>query len=263
MVVNQPGTDDQSMTSTVDAREASTADAHFRMGIGRLKLRGGASRLMEAHFTFNEDLKPRVNYAVHDGRGALEVLQPKSVRNLRLRGSRNRWDVRLNDSVPLDLTIDLAAGEAEIDAASLSLATFALDSSAGQSEVDLGGEQPLLTSVDLEVSAGKLVADLTGRYSALRDLRVECSAGQVELDLAGRWEADLDARIDTSAGEIKLRLPRDVYVEADARTTLGHVSAFGLTRAGDLYVSSDVTSGPVLRLKVRASIGHVILQAAE
>ena len=119
---------EKSREESIDAQGATTARVKLDMSVGTLRLNGGSPNLMDAHFEYNEGHEPRVDYTVHNGRGELRVDQPSLSKSLKV--TRNRWDVRLNDTLPIDLEVDNGAGEVEIDASTLSLTSFEFDNGA-------------------------------------------------------------------------------------------------------------------------------------
>ncbi|MEX1157596.1 MAG: toast rack family protein [Thermomicrobiales bacterium] len=246
---------------TVNPQGATSVRVKLDMSVGSLRLNGGATNLMDAHFEFNEGMEPRVHYAIHDGRGELRVDQPSRPRSFNI--TRNRWDVRLNDNLPLDLEIDNSAGEAEIDASSLSLTSVELEQAAGQADVRLNGDQLRLTHIDADVAAGKLDLQMRGAYPAMRDLRVETSAGQIRLDLTGEWSSEVDIKVDVIAGEAIVKLPKTANIIATASTTVGRVRARGLVQEGDRYRLDVPGAAGTLRLKAVANVGQIVLEVVD
>jgi DUF4097 and DUF4098 domain-containing protein YvlB len=246
---------------SVDAQDATTARVKLDMSVGTLQLGGGATNLMDARFEYNEGNEPRVEYAVHNGRGDLRVDQPSVSRSFKV--TRNRWDVRLSDALPLDLEIENGAGEVNIDASSLSLTSFELDQAAGEAEVKLNGDQLRLTNVEAEVSAGRLELDMHGAYPSMREMRFETAAGQIKLDLTGEWTSDVSIKIEAVAGEVVVRLPKTVNIVATASTTVGRVKAHGLMADGDRYQLEVPGAVGTLRLKAVANVGQIVLKVVD
>jgi hypothetical protein len=244
----------------IDIQDATTARVKLDMGFGSLKLRGGATSLMDAHFEYHEGMEPRVDYVVHNGRGELRVDQPSRPKSINI--TRNRWDVRLNQELPIDLEIDNGAGEAEVDASTLALTSFELDQAAGEGKVQLNGDQTRLTYVDADISAGKLELEMRGSYPAMRELRAETAAGQLKLDLTGQWSSDVDIKIEVVAGEATLRLPNNVNIIATATTSVGRVKSRGLVQDGEHYTREVPGAAGTLRIKANASVGQVVLEVA-
>lgn len=246
---------------SVESQGATSARVKLDMSVGSLHLRGGATNLMDGRFEFNEGMEPRIDYAIHNGRGELRVDQPSRPKSFKI--TRNRWDIRLNDTLPLDLEIENAAGEAEVDASSLTLTSFELDQAAGQGDVKLNGDQRQLAYVAAEVAAGRIDLRMRGSYPAMRDLRVETSAGQIRLDLTGQWSSEVNIKVEVAAGEAIVRLPKSVNIDATARTTMGRVKTKGLIQKGDRYRLDVPGATAMFRLKVEANVGQVILEVVD
>jgi hypothetical protein len=153
---------------------------------------------------------------------------------------RYEWDLRLNDAVPMEMSVDMGAGSTD-----LALGTLAL------------------TRLDVEGGAGDVNVDLSGSSSLTR-LEIDGGAGRITVDLTGDWQTDLDADIGGGVGQITVRLPRSVGVRVDVSVGIGGVNASGLTRDGDDYVNdaygeSDVT----LRIDIRGGVGEINLELGE
>jgi predicted membrane protein len=148
--------------------------------------------------------------------------------------------LRLNDDVPMALSVDLGVGNGNLDLGRLSL-----------------------TSLDIQAGAGNITVDLTGIRS-LTSLGLEMGAGNVTLDLTGDLEKDLNASIRGGVGTANVRLPSNVGVRVEARGALGTVNARGLTRDGNAYINdaygqSDVT----LRINIEGAVGTVNLELGD
>lgn len=246
---------------SVEVQGANSARVKLAMSVGSLRLEGGASHLMDAHFEFNQGMEPRVDYRVHDGRGELRVDQPSLPRSFNI--TRNRWDVRLNDTLPIDLEVDNGAGEADLDVSSLTLTSFELEQAAGDGDVRLNGEQQQLSHIDVDLAAGRLGIEMRGNYPAMRDLRVQTAAGQVRLNLTGQWSNEVDVKVEVVAGEAVVRLPKTANIVATASTNVGRVKARGLVQDGDRYRLDVPGARGTLRLKAVANVGQIVLEVAD
>lgn len=151
------------------------------MGPGELKFTGGAVALMDATFEYNVAAwKPRVDYSVRNGEGVLALTQSRASRRM-LGDMRNEWDVSLNDSVPLDLRIRIAAGRTRLALGTLSLDKFELKQGAGENNIDLRGYWKKNASVSIDVGAGKTAVTLPENVGA----RVEVEQGIGEVKSGG------------------------------------------------------------------------------
>jgi hypothetical protein len=243
----------------VELHDATSATISVEMAAGELFLTGGASGLMHGEFVYDEQLAPRIDHHIDAGRAALSIVQSRGGRSPR---GKNRWDIALIDSLPLDLDLRVAAGRCGARLASTQVSALTLSQEAGDVSLDLSGHQLALTEIDIRQTAGQTNLMLNGDYARLRSLRVHATTGETLVDLSGSaWGCDLDASIDVTTGATTLRLPRDVGVEVRASSMLGKVTAHGLTRTGDVFHNASSAASPVtLRFSVSASVGKVTLE---
>ena len=250
----------RTVSRTVDLEGAKTVEAELKMSSGELDVRGGAGSLLEGAFTYNvKKWEPDVEYEVTGGEGKLSVTQPWSwVPSFG--GTRNQWNIRLNDEVPIDLTVRTSSAGSELDLGDLSLLGLDVDSSSGSLSADLSGKMPSLRTVQAHVSSGNMTLSMRGEYSSPIKLDAGGSSGNATIDLSGEWKADLEAEIKVSSGNITLRLPRDAGVYVEAKTSSGSIDASGMKLKGDAYVNDAYrTSKITLRINVKTSSGNINL----
>jgi hypothetical protein len=201
----------------VELGGAASADVRIDMGAGELDLAGGAPGLMEASFTTNiRRWEPRVEYDVFGGKGRLTVKQ-KRLGGLFLGSSKNQWEIRLGGGVPIDLGVDLGAGESKLDLRGLDLGSLSIDMGVGEMTLDLSGPhaRSLRVSIDGGVGHGTIVLP--------RDVGVKVAVdgglGSVSADglnregrkhiytndAWGRSPVSLEIEIDAGIGSIDLR----------------------------------------------------------
>jgi len=140
----------QNLTRSVELDKADSVDVELAMGAGELSVTGGAAKLMEAGFHFNvPSWEPLVDYQ-GGVRGNLRVRQPNSA--AAFGHTENRWDLRLNDRVPIDLTARLGAGEATLVLGTLNLRSLEIHEGAGELRLDLRGTPK--QSYDVRINGG-------------------------------------------------------------------------------------------------------------
>lgn len=259
----------RTITRMVDQGKAVSVKARLDMLTGTMTVGGGASELMRGEFTYNVSAwRPAITYMVPlegDRQGKLQVKQANAW-NWAFWRTKNLWDIRFKDSVPLDLSATLHAGDGTFDVSSLDLASLKVDSNAGNVNADLAGDMSSLESVTTKLDAGNTTLDLSGTYSTPMTLDVTDHAGNIDVNMVGTWRAGLSGTIENSAGNITLRLPRDVGVIVTAKTSVGNVQSTGMkqgsgadTFTNDEYGKSAVT----LRLNVHTSAGNIRLDLAD
>lgn len=147
-------TDDESM----DLGTAGEVDVYLEQGSGDMTVDGGAAKLMEATFKYNiKQWEPDVTYKEVQGTWNLSVIQPNTDLNVAT-GAKNSWDVSLLEGVPMDLAINLGAGNADLVLGSLDL-----------------------TDLDVNVGAGDLDLDLRGYDGDNITVYINCGAGGADL----------------------------------------------------------------------------------
>lgn len=175
---------------------------YLHMPAGELAVRGGAQKLMDADFTYNVAAwKPEIRYSSAGPFGSLIVEQhgPTSSSG----HAKNRWDLRFNDSVPLDLRVEVGAGEERLDLGSLTL-----------------------RSLELQTGAGSLRLDLRGHPSKDYSVRIRGGVGEATVYLPN--QVGISANVSGGIGEISVnglhksgdRYVNDAYERAAVRIRL-------------------------------------------
>lgn len=194
----------------VERGAATRARVEIDMSAGELEVTSGAMPLFEGDFDFNvPDLKPSITYAVNDGTGALKVSQGSASGNY-----ENSWRLNLNDATPLDLNLNLGAGDAELVLGHLNLERLAVRLGAGDVVLDLRGTPAKSYSVKVQAGAG----DTTIHLPASVGISVSTSGliGDTSVDglekRDGRWvntraEASpvtVDVQVQHAIGDLRL-----------------------------------------------------------
>jgi predicted membrane protein len=86
---------------------------------------------------------------------------------------RYQWEVHFNNEVPIDLRVELGAGNASIDASELDLTALEVAAGAGNVTVDLSGERRR----DLAASIRGGVGNLTVLLPSQAGVQVDVSGG--------------------------------------------------------------------------------------
>jgi hypothetical protein len=191
--------------TTASAEKISLAGAEsvsisVTLGVGKLKLTGGADSLLDANFEYNiPDWKPVVSYRVEEGRGRLIVEQPSRVVGATWPGNvKYDWSLKLSDSVPMELEISMGVGKSEVDLRGLNLRRFSLEAGVGEGSVDLSGPRPSDLYATIKAGVGKLTLVLPADVG----VRVKAQAGLGHVDSDG-LKADGDDWVNDAWGKTK------------------------------------------------------------
>ena len=165
---------------TVDLAGAKTVRADLSMGAGQLTLRGGSSHLLDADFDYYaREGSPQVEYAVDGGKGELKISQEGGEPNIG--GTNNTWSLHFSNSVPLDLKVDMGAGEGDLRLRDLDLTNLTVNMGAGRVEVDFTGDRKKDLQADIEGGVGQAVIRLPRKIGVV----VHASGGIGTIDASG------------------------------------------------------------------------------
>lgn len=146
-------------SQVVELKDAKAVRMTVHMPSGELHLEGGAAHLMEADFYHGPSWEaPSVNYSVDKGVGELSINQ-QSASQL-MRNSDNIWKLKLSDQVPLELEVDVGAGQGNLNLAKVDLTRLELNIGAGQANVDLTGERAKDLEANIHGGVGEAVVRL-------------------------------------------------------------------------------------------------------
>lgn len=134
---------------TVERGDATQVHATVQFGAGDLRINGGATRLLEADFSYNVPAwQPELDYAVSAETGILTVRQPTEQGKQNERNARQRWDLRFADGVPLALRVNAGAVTGMLTVGDLTLTELQIETGAGTLTLDLAGvRQPFAVQI--------------------------------------------------------------------------------------------------------------------
>jgi len=139
------------------------------MGAGELSVEGGARKLMEGEFTFGPpSMKPLVDYQAQGSTGHLRIEDPS---RRGFTNAKERWDLKLNDTRPLDLHINFGAGESRLVLGSLNLRGIDIQMGVGQLMLDLGGTPSHDYDVNIRGGVGEARIHLPRGVGIIADVK--------------------------------------------------------------------------------------------
>jgi len=172
-------------TQSVDAKGAKAVRMSVKMPAGEIHMSGGAEHVLEGDFNYGDGwLPPNIDHSVSDGVGELDLTQDSGGK-LMVR-SDNTWNLKVSDSLPLDLEVDVGAGRGEFRFAKVNLTRLELNIGAGQVEVDLSGER----AKDLEVEVHGGVGEATVRLPKNVGVVATVHGGLGSVDTQGLKQED-------------------------------------------------------------------------
>jgi hypothetical protein len=123
----------------VEVGPANAVEVNLDLGQGRLQVRPGSVKLVEATFKYNVDRwKPRFTYVEQEDIWNLTITQPGQ--GLEVEGDvRNEWDLVFGDVVPIAIDARVGSGDVNVRGGGLDLVSLSVSTGAGGVDLDLSG----------------------------------------------------------------------------------------------------------------------------
>lgn len=204
-------------TQTVALEGATRAEVGLHMNAGELKVRAADQEsLLEASFEYSRDrYRPEVDYRRFGDKGVLQVRHSRR-HGIPFGRVRNRWDLNLSKAVPLDLEIDLGAGQSDIDLRGLKLQRVEIDMGVGEMTLDLQGphEQSFGVKIDGGVGSGKIYlpsevgvrVKVDGGIGSVNAHGLTKQGGAYVNEAYGRSAVAIEVDVDAGIGSLDLRV---------------------------------------------------------
>ena len=202
-------------TQSVSLQGAQSVTTNIDIPAGSLDIAGGASQLLNADFNYHEsDGQPQVEYSVSGGHGDLSITQQNKM-HLHMATSRNDWQLRFADNVPMDMNVQIGAGSSNLRLQGLGVKNLAVQAGVGQMNLDLTGPRKSDLHVDIHGGVGSAVLRLPKDVG----VRVHASGGIGSVsphgltregddyvnDVLGKTPATIDVTIEGGIGSVSLR----------------------------------------------------------
>lgn len=134
------GSQPQHEVRSVERQGAHSVRASVQTGAGDLTIAGGSSKVLDADFSFERGYSsPRIEYNVASEVGELAVTQEGDIPTFGV--SRNQWNLRFSDELPLELKVEMGAGHGRLHLQNIPLTRLDVQMGAGQVDVDLTGDR--------------------------------------------------------------------------------------------------------------------------
>lgn len=166
----------------VEPDGAGSADVVIIMGVGELTVQGGADtkNLMESTvITTNPEWRPVIVYSTDNAKGNLRIA-PKENSDFKMftGNQQNRWEILLNNAIPLSLDVKTGVGDAKLNLGTLNL-----------------------TALQVKMGTGNQVIDFTGYSRTGPDSEILCGVGNTTVRVPGSMNSRIT--IDKGLGDIR------------------------------------------------------------
>jgi len=199
---------------SIDGKGAKSVRMSVKMPAGDLAMSGGAESLLTADFSFGSSWgEPKIEYSVHNGAGELSIDQEGG--GTLVTNSDNTWNLKVNDSIPLNLEIDIGAGRGVLRFAKVDLTRLELNIGAGQADVDLSGERAKDLEAEIQGGVGEatirlprdvgVVAIVHGGLGSIDTHGLKEEDGQYVNEAYGKSATTIHLSVNGGIGSIKFQ----------------------------------------------------------
>lgn len=198
---------------TVDLQGATSARARLEISAGQLTINGGGSHLLDADFTYSNSFEePRVDYSVANGVGQLNISQHSQ--SVHFGRSHNEWNVRFGQEIPLELKVDMGAGQGNLHLRDVPLTRLDLHIGAGQVDVDLTGDRKKDLTAEIQGGVGQanvrlprnvgVIAQAHGGIGSISADGLKHDGDSYTNEAYGKSPATIHLKVEGGIGEIRL-----------------------------------------------------------
>jgi hypothetical protein len=198
---------------TVDLQGAKSARATLQLGAGQLTINGGASHMLDADFTYDGSFDaPRVNYSVTGGVGELSISQESH--SPHFGRSQNDWNLHFSKDIPLELKVQMGAGQGNLHFSEIPLTRLDLNLGAGQMDVDFTGDRKSDLTADIEGGVGQanirlpknvgVIAHASGGIGSIDVRGLKHDGDSYTNDAYGKSPATIHLKVEGGIGQITL-----------------------------------------------------------
>lgn len=249
----------RTLQSARQLHDSGAYEVRVKYATGHLDLAPAASPFLYRMNLYYDSERSSAIHSLENGRVlTLGVARETHVVAAGRSAGENRMDLSLSPAVPIDLSLELGAVEADLDLGGMALTSVQIRAGANDTHVDFKVPNRVAMR-SLEVEAGAASVRLSGIANANAALlSVETGVGSVELDFRGTWTRDLAASVDVSIGTLKLIVPEDVGIRMDVGRVVARVTAPDLvTRDGVLVSENWDTARYKLTVRAKTVFGTV------
>jgi hypothetical protein len=253
----------RSMDASRQLRDTSPVSVRVEYAAGKLDLKPAADNsLYRASLRYDADrAEPVVNFDGASHTLALGV----HLRGMRMANVNDEHDLgslqaELSGRVPVDLSLELGAVEANLQLGGLRLTDLTLRG--GAAEVTARFDKPnleQLRSMTLQVGAAQVkLFDVANAH--VSRINAEVGAGELTIDLGGVLTRDVDITATLAIGGLKLNVSPDDGVFVDERSLMGGFDKDGFTKRADGWYSTNYDSAAHhVRVHLHAFVGSMKL----
>ena len=227
---------DDEINYSIGLDDLKENNVEISMAPGELEISPISDHMMKSNIFYNiQEWKPDINYKHDNQIGTVSIRQPRVFKLNEDFEIKNKWQIKLNKEVPLDLTVHLPAGESDLNMNGMNLKRLDIKTGAGECDINL-------------------------HNTSIPELYLKTGVGEVSIDLSGYWRNNNYSEIKGGIGELTIYLPKDTGVRIRINGLLGEVN-HQLNKEGKVYTNNAYEKTKyTLNISISAGIGEIKLK---
>jgi hypothetical protein len=206
----------QHVSRTVELGGAKSVRATIDLPAGELTVSGGAASLLDATFDQRESAgEPNIVYNHSSDQGTLSISEGESHDHIGFGSHDDRhWNLRFGGGVPLDLKIDMGAGQGNLHLRGVPVTNLELNIGAGQVNADLTGDRKQDLTADIEGGVGEaqirlpknvgVIVEASGGIGSVDAHGLKHDGSRYTNDAYGKSAATIHLKVEGGIGHINL-----------------------------------------------------------
>lgn len=191
--------------------EVDSLKVTIKFGAGKLGLISGEEDVFKGNFQYDKSiLKPDIRYKILGGSGILTLSQSIK-KDLHLPFPyKNIWNLKLPSGVPLQLYINTATYNGDVDLTNLQIEDFYLNSGASQTNI-VFNQPNLIDLKNINIKTGASTIKMLGLANAnFNEMNFTGGAGSYTFDFSGNMTKKSKVNINAGAAKIILKIPSNM-----------------------------------------------------
>jgi hypothetical protein len=200
-------------TRSVERQDAKSVNVSVQSGAGEVNVSGGAPRLLDADFNYGYSFSsPQIDYKVESGVGQLTITQDST--GAHFGTSHNGWNLRFSNDMPLEIKVEMGAGEGRFHLRDLQVSNLRLEMGAGHVDVDLTGDRKADLSADIQGGVGQatihlprqvgVIANASGGIGSISAHGMKRDGDDYVNEAYGKTPATIHLKVQGGVGQVSL-----------------------------------------------------------
>ncbi len=234
-------------------------DVTLRLGAAELTAGSGAAKLVEGTVQYNvPEFQPSVSQSgskvdiLQGPTGGLQGTLPKDL--------VNKWNIKLSNSVPMNLIVQAGAYNGTWDLGGLRLQSLKWDEGASKSTVTFDQANPDKVET-FDFTTGASTVKLTGLANLnFGKMTFQSGLGSYTLDFGGKLKRSADVEIKTGVSNVTIVVPVGTSARITLKSAVSNTKTTGSwTSSGSTYTTGKDDAADKLNISIDMGLGQLSL----